>query len=708
MPESRNVRRIAAEIFLVSFVVLFQELALIRWIPSQVRVVAYFPNVVLMSAFLGLGLGCLHARRSIPSWLWPASMLLLVATSIGLSRIAFTQESTSEHLWLLYLDLSNPPVVKDTRLPILLIFALGAFSFVPLGHFLARRIAEMTHVGKTLKGYALDLLGSLAGTIAFAVFSYLWTPPVVWFAVFLGVGSWLFGRGSSKRLLALGLSGIFLVAAVWASTRTATFSPYYEISTMRSDLVSGSFVLTNGSLHQYPAPVASPMNMPGLTARDLLIQQGYPRPYRRLKSSPSRVLVLGAGTGNDVATALANGAKEVDAVEIDPAISALGKEIHPNRPYSDPRVKLIIDDARSFLEKTDRKYDLVVFGTLDSMTRLSALSSVRLDNFVYTRECLEAARDVLTPNGGIVMYFMVGPRYIADRLIRLHYDVFGRMPASVDQNHALFNLILMSGPAFDHLPRPADASAIGSWKASIEPSTDDWPYLYLKKRGFTAFYIQMIVAIAAMALTAVLATSREMRSMARRGWIDVEMISLGGAFLLLETKSVTEMNLAWGATWLTSAIVFGSILLMLLAATLLMDRYAIPAKVSVSLLAVTLLVAHFSPVHLLLGKSWPIKLGLSVLVVGSPIFFASTLFAVRFKARINADVALGWNLLGAVLGGLLEFTAMVVGIRALSLIAFALYIVATWTGFLADSAPESAALRAESPSAAGTNGNGPL
>ena len=65
MPESRNVRRIAAEIFLVSFVVLFQELALIRWIPSQVRVVAYFPNVVLMSAFLGLGLGCLHARRSI-------------------------------------------------------------------------------------------------------------------------------------------------------------------------------------------------------------------------------------------------------------------------------------------------------------------------------------------------------------------------------------------------------------------------------------------------------------------------------------------------------------------------------------------------------------------------------------------------------------------------------------------------------------------
>jgi hypothetical protein len=671
---TRDVRRSALEVFLVSFVVLFQELALIRWLPSQVRVLAYFPNVVLMSAFLGLGVGCLRARKPLAAWSWSAAVALLVAVALTLSRVAFTQESASEHLWLLYLDLDDPPVVNDTRLPILALFALSTLSFVPLGHFLAQRIAAMTAAGKTLTGYSLDLFGSLAGVVAFATFSYLWTPPVAWFAVFLGVGAWLLGRGSPRRLAGLALVGAALCAAVWHTSRAATFSPYYEISTMRSERGSAPFVLTNGSLHQYPAPVAGPKDAPDLTEADRLMQKGYPLPYKQLRSAPGRVLVLGAGTGNDVATALANGAAAVDAVEIDPAIVALGREIHPNRPYDDARVRIFVDDARSFLEKTSERYDLIVFGTLDSMTRLSALSSVRLDNFVYTRQCLEAAKAVLAPAGGVAMYFSVGPRYIADRLSRLHHDVFGRVPASIPQYYSMFNLILMSGPAFEHLRRTEDPSVLEPWLASTTPCTDDWPFLYLEGRHLTPFYAQMIAAMALFALVAVLASSRELRADARRGRVDLEMMALGAAFLLLETKSVTEMNLAWGATWLTSAVVFGSILVMLLLATRVADRWSLPPRLSLILLALTLVVSYVSPVHALLARGWPVKLALSVLVIGSPIFFASTLFAARFKARTRTDVALGWNLLGAVLGGLLEFGSMIVGIRALCLVALALYL----------------------------------
>jgi hypothetical protein len=134
------------------------------------------------------------------------------------------------------------------------------------------------------------------------------------------------------------------------------------------------------------------------------------------------------------------------------------------------------------------------------------------------------------------------------------------------------------------------------------------------------------------------------------------------------------MNLAWGATWLTSAVVFGSILVMLLLATRVADRWSLPPRLSLILLALTLVVSYVSPVHALLARGWPVKLALSVLVIGSPIFFASTLFAARFKARTRTDVALGWNLLGAVLGGLLEFGSMIVGIRALCLVALALYL----------------------------------
>jgi hypothetical protein len=47
-----------------------------------------------------------------------------------------------------------------------------------------------------------------------------------------------------------------------------------------------------------------------------------------------RVLVVGAGAGNDVAAALATGARHIDAVEIDPAIVSVGRARHPNRPYA--------------------------------------------------------------------------------------------------------------------------------------------------------------------------------------------------------------------------------------------------------------------------------------------------------------------------------------------------------------------------------------
>ena len=76
-------------------------------------------------------------------------------------------------------------------------------------------------------------------------------------------------------------------------------------------------------------------------------REAYDLPYAF--AQPRRVLVVGAGMGNDVAAALRHGAQQVDAVEIDPAILALGSELHPESPYRSPRVRLINEDARAFL-----------------------------------------------------------------------------------------------------------------------------------------------------------------------------------------------------------------------------------------------------------------------------------------------------------------------------------------------------------------------
>src|SRR6266478_5536728 len=108
----------AVSLLLASFTVLFQELALIRWLPTSVRVLAYFPNASLLSAFLGLGIGCLRAGKASLRWTWSAALLVTLVAARLLGRVAFTQESPSEHLWLLYADLGpDAPVFHGVRLP---------------------------------------------------------------------------------------------------------------------------------------------------------------------------------------------------------------------------------------------------------------------------------------------------------------------------------------------------------------------------------------------------------------------------------------------------------------------------------------------------------------------------------------------------------------------------------------------------------------
>ncbi len=89
-----------------------------------------------------------------------------------------------------------------------------------------------------------------------------------------------------------------------------------------------------------------------------------------------------------------------------------------------------------------------------------------------------------------------------------------------------------------------------------------------------------------------------------------------------------------------------------------------------------MLVTYWVPTEALVGRTAPVRLLLSVLLVGGPIFFASVCFALRFRARPAADIAFGWNLLGAVAGGLVEFFSMSLGLKALTLIAVVAYLTA--------------------------------
>jgi hypothetical protein len=156
--------------------------------------------------------------------------------------------------------------------------------------------------------------------------------------------------------------------------------------------------------------------------------------------------------------------------------------------------------------------------------------------------------------------------------------------------------------------------------------------------------------------------------------IDVEMFFFGLAFLLLETKFVTTMNLVWGATWLTSAVVFGSVLLVLFISTIVMQLRPLPWWTAAMCLLISLLITYLIPTHYLLINNIFLKLCLSLCVIGIPIFFASACFALRFRCRPATNIALGWNLLGSVTGGLLEFLSMIIGLKSLFLVATLAYL----------------------------------
>jgi SAM-dependent methyltransferase len=694
-----RLRRAGLELVAASFVVLFQELALIRWIGGEVRVLAYFPNVVLISAFLGLGAGALRAGKRSLLWLWPVSIAVITIATLAMARVAFTNRSPSEHLWLLYLDIPNAPVVHDVRPPIVIAFILSALSFVALGQFVGERLREFTAAGKTLWGYVADLTGSLLGVIAFAAASFTGAFPAVWFAVFLAVGAFLFlprnagvspaGLQASSPASAAGRRrasrrdggvplyaaiAVVVVASIAYFERADHYSPYYALRTQRPANAGGVYVLANGSLHQYAAPLGRGRAL--TNAYDRSIAAGYPLPYGALRTPPRRVLILGAGTGNDVVTALQNGAQEIDAVEIDPVILRIGREMHPDRPYDSPRVHVFNTDARAFLRNSRKQYDLIVFGTLDSMTRLSALSNVRLDNFVYTVDCMRAARERLAPRGGVALYFMVGNRAIHQKLLAMLTEAFGAPPLVRPENHQVFNEIFIAGPAFEHLHSPemdAGAARILEEVAQTDVPTDDWPFLYLDARRPPAFYLSMIAVFMILSAGTLLLASPELARDRFRGF-DAEMFLFGAAFLLLETKLVTQMSLVWGTTWVTSAVVFGSILATILIGTIAMQLRPLPYGAAAGGLVVTLVLTFLVPSKWLLVEGLSQRLLLSLLFAGAPIFFASICFAIRFRARAESNAAFGWNLAGAVFGGLIESMSMATGIRAMTLVALAAYL----------------------------------
>src|SRR5262245_49674871 len=440
-------------LFLISFFILFFELACIRWFGSTVVFLTFFTNIVLIACFLGMSVVCLAASRNTNyiNWVLP---LLAVGSLLSAGLLRLHQQYPR----LLFIDVGNqrsPATIyfgteygnidlARVVVPIEVIggtfFILVALAFIGPGQEMGR---AFDRIPNRVSAYITNVLGSLAGIVFFSALSYGWTNPLMWFTIAGALMIYFVPQWRGWQTLSL-IAVLFVAGIVSYSGRVGTsviWSPYYKITYHPKN----RSIDTNNIAHQHMEDLRRDSWVYALTHslnRDVGMT-----PYED-------VMIIGAGSGNDVMAALMNGAKRLDAIEIDPAILQIGKNDHPNKPYDDKRLhyeetlpdghkilhqSIIYEDGRQWLKRNiegmrrnyprHHQYDLVVYALVDSLVLHSSHSgSLRLESFLFTKEAFQDVKANVRPGGVFAMYNFYRQPWVIGRLNAMAKDVFSTEP----------------------------------------------------------------------------------------------------------------------------------------------------------------------------------------------------------------------------------------------------------------------------------------
>jgi spermidine synthase len=664
---------------------LLLELAIIRWHGTVFEFFAFYKNYGLLACFAGLGLGYAVSRHesgiplslTLPLLAW--QFVLLIVLRFGLLGPASSLATTPFREQLsMGVQAASPSQIGAVYLLLAVVFLLTALAFIPVGQLCGKLMERKSQ----LSAYGLNLLGSLLGVLLMFLLSYLWTPPIAWFG--LCVVTLLFFLARTPKTLLVGVcSGALALAALaWPVNPlwNKVYSPYQLLEMGYGD---NGLMFIRAAGHYYQrvhnlseAAVQSTADQGLQRVRDY-----YDLPYR-VHPGPNVVAIVGAGTGNDVAAALRSGAQHVDAIEIDPAILRAGQFNHPERPYSSLRVGAVVDDARSFFRNTSRKYDLIVYGLLDSHTLLSHASSVRLDSFVYTLEGLREARARLKDNGVLSLSFTVINIDLGTKIYQMMREAFdGNEPICIFAQYdgsVTFVQSKNGGLAVSQevLSKAHFVERSGLFRNSgikIDQSTDDWPFLYMPRRVYPVSYLLALGLVLLLSVTLYASFLREKPEVSH-----LPFFFLGAGFMLVETKAITEMGLTFGNTWQVIAIAIAGVLIMAFLANSTMGL--LKANRVYLFLFYLLLLAS-------LGFGWWIaktgglpsttwgRIGTAALLT-CPLFFSGLVFSALLSTQSRISSVMSLNLAGAMCGGILEYNSMYFGFRFLYLLGMGLYAAA--------------------------------
>lgn len=599
--------------------------------------------------------------------------------------------------------------------------------FIGLGQKLGRALDAIPN---RLTAYSVDIAGSLTGIIAFGIVSYLEQPPLVWLTIstagilYLTRDSW---RGP-RQLFTCTTAVCMLVTAFAAGLPHGddqTFwSPYYKINYNPKTHA----ITTNNIGHQQMKEIGG-LNSAAYCLPHLLQRDSGGTKFKN-------VLIIGAGSGNDVEGSVYFEAENIDGVEIDPVIRRLGKMYNPQKPYDDPRVKIYNDDGRSFLKRSTKQYDLVIYALVDSLVLHSGYTSLRLESYLFTQEAMQDIKARLKPDGMFAMYNFFRQGWVVARLEKMSENTFGRKPlvvslpyrATIKQSDSLQSVhsitFVLSGnttrieEAFkkngsfwlNQTPRINKAmthSAFGpkpptnspDWlriaPTTIDPQwtedgtppvsylpSDNWPFLYVIGQIIPYQNLRGILLLGGLSVVMLLALAPWREGLdniaaSLAGYkFNGRMFFLGAGFMLLETKSVVHMALLFGSTWYVNSIVFGAVLVMILLANLFVHlvkpKNVVPFY---ALLIVSLLIGIIVPMNVFLSLPGAMKIVASCAVTFAPIFFAGIVFATSFRDSRQPGLDFGCNIAGVMLGGLCENFSLMIGFSNLLGLAIAFYVL---------------------------------
>ena len=693
----------------ISFTALFLELLTIRLISTEIRIFAYLSNLVLLASFVGLGIGMIIKKKLsiVLSSLLLFFLLVIVSANyiVRWTNLEFKIFSgitellaplSESYIWFQIDTYSKTGIVIGLIFTVF-IFSLIAASFTPIGQVLGNSLKKHK---SPIFAYSINIISSIAGMWAFQAFTLARFTPYFGLIIVLGLLV-LFAKSRLEKytlIIIFAISISYIVPKVesqniiyWSPYQKLSLSPILKSIANNNPQPEGWYLEVNNVGYmslldlsdKYQASAEAQINELYNRKQEIDFRYGdhYALPFK-FKPKARKVLIVGAGAGNDAAAALRNIESRIDVVEIDPTIVEIGKKFHPEKPYQNSNINIFVEDGRTFFQRSKDKYDLVIMGLADSHTLSSSMTNLRLDHYLYTQESLKEIKKLLKDDGILFLTFEVTRDWIGSRLENGLRDVFDQEPLVFEvRSKGVFG---WGGVAFVVSKNPQIVNNIllhednlatfihenhKSYSSNLKSLTDNWPYLYLDKPRIPI--IHLLIAVVFLIGGFFLLRVKNFG----KNSIDWSMFALGAAFLLFEFQNVSKTGLIFGLTWVTNLFTISAILILLLLANFAVYKKLISPKSAFIYLIVTLIIQLLIPLRIF--NSWPYlaKISLASLFLNLPVFFGGVIFTNILVRSRNKAKAFGSNFLGSVFGVLAEMVTFLTGLHFLLYLIIILYLI---------------------------------